>query len=83
MFPETSVLTRATWRHIPEDGILHMIIIRHPPYLQNLAPCDSNLFPKLTMKVKGHFETAPDTQRVLQAVVYSIKEHDFLGALKH
>jgi hypothetical protein len=23
MFSETSVLTRATWRRIPEDGILH------------------------------------------------------------
>jgi hypothetical protein len=23
MFPKTSVLTRATWRNIPEDAILH------------------------------------------------------------
>jgi hypothetical protein len=36
----------------------NMVIIHHPPYSLDLAPCDLALFPKLKMKLKGrHFET--------------------------
>jgi hypothetical protein len=56
-----------------------MVIIPHPPYSLDLAPCDFALFPKLKMKLKGrHFET--DIQRESQAILDSIKENDFHGA---
>jgi hypothetical protein len=58
-----------------------MVIVPHPPYLQDLAPCDFALFPKLEMKLKGQcFETESDIQRELQAVLDSIKENDFHSA---
>jgi hypothetical protein len=60
----------------------NMVIINHPPYLPDLAPCDISLFPQLKMKLKGqHFETVSDIQRESQAVLNSIKENDFHGAL--
>jgi histone-lysine N-methyltransferase SETMAR len=41
----------------------NMVIIPHPPYSPDLAPCDFNLFPKLKMKLKGQcFETVSDIQ---------------------
>jgi hypothetical protein len=30
-----------------------MVIIPHPPYSLDLAPCDFALFPKLKMELKG------------------------------
>jgi hypothetical protein len=60
-----------------------MVIIPHPPYLPDLAPCDFALFPKLKMKLKGqHFETVSDIRRKSQVVLDSIKENDFHGAFK-
>jgi hypothetical protein len=61
----------------------NMVIIFHPPYLLDLAPCDFALFPKLKMKLKGrHFETVSDIQRKLQEVLDNIKENDFHGAFE-
>jgi hypothetical protein len=58
----------------------NMVIIPHPPYLPDLAPCDFNFFPKLKMKLEGrHFETVSDIQRESQDVLNSIKENDFHG----
>jgi histone-lysine N-methyltransferase SETMAR len=31
----------------------NMVIVPHPPYSPDLAPCDFALFPKLKMKLKG------------------------------
>jgi hypothetical protein len=60
-----------------------MVIIRHPPYSLDLAPCDFALFPKLKMKLKGqHFETVSDIPRESQAILNSIKENDFHGAFE-
>jgi hypothetical protein len=53
------------------------IIVPHPPYSLDLAPCDFALFLKLKMKQKGPFETVPDIQRELRTVLNSIKENDF------
>jgi hypothetical protein len=60
-----------------------MVIVPHPPYLPDIAPCDLSLFPKLKIKLKGsHFETVPDIWKELQAVFDSIKENDFQGAFE-
>jgi hypothetical protein len=60
-----------------------MVIIPSTPYSPELAPCDFALFPKLKLKLKGRrFETVSDIQRETQAVLGSIKENDFSGALK-
>jgi hypothetical protein len=61
----------------------NMVIIPHPPYSPDLAPCDFALFPKFKMKLKGRrFETVSDIQRESQAVFDSIKENDSHGVLK-
>jgi hypothetical protein len=61
----------------------NMVIIPHPPYLLDLAPCDFALFPKLKMKLKGQcFQTVSNIQRESQAVFASIKENDFHGAFE-
>jgi histone-lysine N-methyltransferase SETMAR len=60
-----------------------MVIVPHPPYSLDLAPCDIALFPKLKMKLKGRrFETVSDIQRESQAVLDSIKENDFQCAFE-
>jgi hypothetical protein len=60
-----------------------MVIVPHPPYSPDLAPCDFVLFPKLKMKLKEQrFETVYDIQRELQSVLDSIKENDFHGAFE-
>jgi hypothetical protein len=60
-----------------------MVIVPHPPYSPDLAPCDFALFPKLKMKLKErHFETLSNIQRESQVVLDSIKENDFHGAFE-
>jgi hypothetical protein len=59
-----------------------MVIIPHPPYLPDLAPCAFALFPKSKMKPKGSFERVSHIQRDSQAVLDSIKENNFHGAFK-
>jgi hypothetical protein len=60
-----------------------MVIVPHPPYSLDLAPCDFALFPKMKMKLKGqHFETLSHIQRKSQAVLNSIKENEFHGAFE-
>jgi transposase len=61
----------------------NMVIVPHPPFSPDLAPCAFTLFPKLKMKLKGrHFETVFDIQMKSQAVFDSIKENDFHGAFE-
>jgi histone-lysine N-methyltransferase SETMAR len=61
----------------------NIVIIPHPPYSLDLAPCDFALLPKLKMKLKGRrFETVSDTQRETQVVLKSIKKNYFHGVLK-
>jgi transposase len=61
----------------------NMVIVPHPPYLPDLAPCDFVLFPHLKMKLMGRrFETVSDIQRESQVVLDSIKENYFHGAFE-
>jgi transposase len=61
----------------------NMVIVPHPPYSSDLAPCDFALFPKLKMKLKGRrFETVSDIQRKSQAVLDSIQDNDFHGTFQ-
>jgi hypothetical protein len=60
-----------------------MVIIPHPSYSLDLAPCDFALFPKLKMKLMGRrFERVSDVQSESQAVLDSIMANDFQGAFK-
>jgi hypothetical protein len=60
-----------------------MVIIPHPPYPPDLAPCDFSFFPKLKTKLKGRrFETVSDNKRELQAVFDILKENYFHGAFE-
>jgi hypothetical protein len=60
-----------------------MVIVPHPSYPPDLAPCDFALFPKLKMELKGRrLETMSDIQRESQAVIDTIKENDFHGAFE-
>jgi hypothetical protein len=63
----------------------NIVIVPHPPYSPDLAPCDFALFPKLKlkMKLKGlRFETVSDIQRESQAVLDNIKENDYHGVFE-
>jgi transposase len=61
----------------------NMVIVPHPPYSPDLAPCDFAFLHKLKIKLKGRrFKTVSDIQRELQAVLDSIKENDFRGSFE-
>jgi histone-lysine N-methyltransferase SETMAR len=61
----------------------NLVIVLHPPYSPELAPCGFALFPKLEMKLKGQrFETVSDIQRESQAVLDSIKDNGSHGAIE-
>jgi hypothetical protein len=61
----------------------NIVIVPHPPFFVDLAPCDFTLFPKFKMKLKGRrFGTVSDVQNESQAVLDSIKENDFHGAFE-
>jgi hypothetical protein len=59
-----------------------MLIVPHPPYSPDLAPCGFALLPKLKIKLKGRSETVSDIQRESPAVLNSIKENDLHGSFE-
>jgi transposase len=61
----------------------NMVIVPHPPYSPDLAPCEFALFPKLKMKLRGRLsEIMSDITRESQAVLDNIKENYFHGAFE-
>jgi hypothetical protein len=90
--PNTRHLRENVWRKRPElwgsHNWLHHdmpahFIIPHPPYSQDLAPCEIASFPKLKTKLQGCcFEAVPHTQRESQVVLNSIMETGFCGAFE-
>jgi hypothetical protein len=60
-----------------------MTVIPHPAHSPDLAPCNFTLFPRLKTKLKGrHFETIEVIQAESQAVLSTLREHDFQDAFK-
>jgi hypothetical protein len=76
-----TVSLQRTCPHVPENHIVtnnNMVIVSHPPYSPDLAPCDFPFFFQIENETKGRrFETASDSQRESQAVLDSVKENDF------
>uniref|UniRef100_A0A3Q1ERN1 Mos1 transposase HTH domain-containing protein n=1 Tax=Acanthochromis polyacanthus TaxID=80966 RepID=A0A3Q1ERN1_9TELE len=59
------------------------IIIPHPPYSPDLAPCDFFLFPKMKLKLKCyHCETVEEIQNASQLVLDTLKQRDFQRAFQ-
>jgi hypothetical protein len=55
-----------------------MAVIPHPLYSPDLAPCDFFLFPKMELKLKGHwFDTTEEIWAELQRVLNTLIEKDF------
>jgi hypothetical protein len=60
-----------------------MIVIPHPPYSPDLAPCDIFLFPKIRFKLKGRwFDTNEELQAESQRVFDTPTEKDFQEAFQ-
>ena len=54
-------------------------IVPHPPYRQDLAPCDFCLFPKLT----GYrYETIDEMKAAVTKVIDTLTQDDFHGAFQ-
>jgi hypothetical protein len=73
--------------HVPENTEIvtnnNKVIVPHPPYSPDVAPCDFALFLKLKMKLKGRrYERVSNIQRESQAVLDSIKENYFHGTFQ-
>ena len=53
--------------------------VPHPPYSQDLAPCDFWLFPKL----RGcHYETIEEMKEAVTKVIDTLTQEDFHGAFQ-
>ena len=53
--------------------------VPHPPYSQDLAPCDFCLFPKL----RGYYyETIEEMKEAVTKVIDTLTQEDFHGAFK-
>jgi hypothetical protein len=60
-----------------------MAVIPHPPCPPDLAPCDSFLFPKLKLKLKGRrFDTIEGIQAESQKLLDTLVEKDFQEAFQ-
>ena len=54
-------------------------IVPHPPYSQDLAPCDFWLFPKLWI---GRYKTIEEIKEVVTKVIDMLTQEDFNGAFQ-
>jgi hypothetical protein len=59
-----------------------MVIVPHPPYSPDLAPCDFTVSQIENETERTTLWNVSDIKRELQAVLNSIKENYFLGAFK-
>ena len=55
-----------------------LLVLPHPPYSPDLAPCDFYLFHKLKSKLKGHhFGTMENIQKIVTNELNTLMENDF------
>jgi len=55
-----------------------MVVVPHPPYSPDPAPCDFFLFLKLKLRMKGRrFDTIEEIQEESQWVLDTIPKRDF------
>ena len=74
---DTSVLTH---QFLAKNN---MVVIPHPTYSPDLAPCDFFLFPKIELKLKGRrFDTTEEIQAESQRVLDTMIEKDFQEAFQ-
>jgi hypothetical protein len=60
-----------------------MVVIPHPPYSPDLAPCDFFLFPKMKLNLKGRrFDTIEGIQAESRRVLDSLTEKNFQEAFQ-
>ena len=58
-------------------------VLSHPPYSPDLAPADYFLFPKLKLKMKGHFfDDIPAIQRACTKQLKAIPQNEFSRAFE-
>jgi hypothetical protein len=63
-----------------KNTIVQWKVLYHPPYSQDLSPCDFDLIPKMKEPPRGiRFRTVPE---ILQAVDRSIRTINTTGAVK-
>ena len=61
-----------------------MVVIPHPTYSPDSAPCDFILFPKMKSKLKGRrFDTIEEIQAESQRVLDTLIEKDFQEAFQN
>ena len=53
--------------------------VPHPPYIQNLAPCDFCLFPKL---IGCRYETIEEMKEAVTKVIDTLTQEDFDGTFQ-
>jgi hypothetical protein len=59
-----------------------MVVLPHPPYSPDLAPCDFFLFPKMKLKLKGRrFNTSEKIPVELQRVLATLTAKDLTGSV--
>jgi hypothetical protein len=64
--------------HPAFPGELPMAVIHHPPYYPDLATCDSFLFLKMKLELKGRrISTTEEIQDESQRVLDTLREIDF------
>jgi hypothetical protein len=72
---------RLTYNFLPTTT--RLLLLTHPPYSPDLAPCYSSLFPQLKIKLKGcHFYIIEVIEAESQAVLNTLTEHNFQDAFK-
>jgi hypothetical protein len=55
-----------------------IVVLKHPTYTPDLAPCDFFLFPTMKNNLKGsHFETQEKIKKVPTAILNNLQENDF------